>query len=436
VHATPSKKRADGPLAPLLQQRKFRRLTFARFTSRVAQNALSFALVLLVVDETGKAFFSSLLVLALVVPTTAAGIISGALSDAVPKRALMLLGHGLRAGLCFSYAGSLDGASDYFMIAVLMSVVNPLATSPEGASLPLIVDRQLLARANAINQASTGLSQLIGFGLLTPLMLGFFESAEALLWVCGGFFVLAAVNALFIGRIPSARRSEIGGEPEGRWYVVGWRALRSDRRVWQATVELTLISVSIISLGGLIPTYLDEILGLSVDVGVLVLVPAAAGVAIGLRLAGFLAHRVPHTLLSTSGFIVYVVALGIFASVNPVSEFLAGYEPFDWLATVDIGGFEGGAVVAMAVAFPLGFSFALVTVAAQTALNDLVSLRLQGRAQATQGALAALAASLPVLAAGVLADAIGVAPVIGGVAVVTGVLAIGRRGRHGLPSTS
>ncbi|HMO97387.1 MAG TPA: hypothetical protein PKD27_14850, partial [Tepidiformaceae bacterium] len=64
------------PALPLLQHRPFRMLSYTRFFSRVAQNALNFALVLLITEETGKAFYSSLLVLALAVPSTVAGIVA------------------------------------------------------------------------------------------------------------------------------------------------------------------------------------------------------------------------------------------------------------------------------------------------------------------------------------------------------------------------
>ncbi len=62
--------------------------------------------------------------------------------------------------------------------------------------------------------------------------------------------------------------------------------------------------------------------------------------------------------------------------------------------------------------FPLGLSFALVSVAGQTLLHDRVPLFLQGRVVATQGAMAALAASVPVVVAGAMSDFVGVTPVI------------------------
>jgi len=419
---------SEAEATPLLQQRSFRRLTAARLTSRTAQYALNLALVLLVVEATGRAFFSSLLVLALVLPTTGAGLVSGALADVFPRRMLMITGHSLRAVLCFAIVGDDMGAPAYFTVAVLLSLTTPIATAAEGATLPAIVARPLLARANAISQATNGLAQFIGFGIVTPVLLRAFGSADALFVACGVLFLAAGVNALLIGRVRSPRQSEIGGDEGHPWYVAGWRALRSDSRTWRATLELTLISTSAIILAGLVPAYLQDVLGLPVDVGVVALVPGVIGVGFGLRLAGFLARRVRHSILSSTGFLIYIVSLLGLSAVNPTSAFVAGYGPLSWLDSIHVGGFDGAAVIASAWTAPLGFSFALVSVAAQTVLNDLLPLSLQGRAQATQTALAAVAASAPVLVAGAVADIVGVAPVMAAVAVATALIAALRPG--------
>ena len=78
----------------------------------------------------------------------------------------------------------------------------------------------------------------------------------------------------------------------------------------------------------------------------------------------------------------------------------------------------------MIVVAPLGFSYALVNVAAHTVIDDRVPLHLRGRVGATQAAMSALASSLPVLAAGALGDAIGVPPVIAIVAGAIGLVAL------------
>lgn len=422
--------------APLLQQRPFRMLSYTRFFSRVAQNALNFALVLLITEETGKAFFSSLLVLALVVPSTVAGIVAGSAADSFPKRLLVFAGDLARAGVCLYFLRDESGAAAYYVVAVLLATANQFASAAEGAILPSIVQRDELARANAIGQAVGGGAQLVGLGVLTPVVLRVFDSEQALFAICAGLFAIAGFQALFIGRTASPVRVEIGGEPKGSWWLAGWRAMRADRQVLHAAIELTLISTTLIILGGLIPLYITDTLGLPVDLGALILTPAAIGVVLGLRIAGFLARRVPHALLSSVGFVTFVVCLALLAFVNEQADFLGGFGAFSWLNSVDIGSFDGGGVVAMVIVFPLGFSYALVSVAGQTVIDDRVPLHLRGRVGATQGALAAVASSVPVLAAGGLSDLIGVTPVIAIVAVVIGLAAVAnfRSPRHEGPS--
>jgi MFS family permease len=411
-------------LPPLLQQRPFRMLSYTRFFSRVAQYGLNFALVLLINEETGKAFLSSLLVLALVVPSTGAGIVAGTAADVFPKRTLVFLGDMARAAVCVYFVLNAGGIASYYIVAVLLATATQFASSAEGAILPAIVERSELARANAISQAVGGAAQLIGLGILTPVVLRVFDSRDALFLICASLFFIAAFQALFIGRIHARGRTDIGGEPTGRWWLVGWRTIKADRAVMHAVIELTLIASTLIILGGLIPKYIDDVLGLPIEIGALILTPAAAGVIVGLRVAGFLARRVPHGFLSTTGFTIFVACLALLAFVNEEADFLGGFGAFSWLNSVEIGNFDAGGVMAMIITFPLGFSYAVVSVAGNTVMDDRVPLHLRGRVGATQAALAAIASSLPVLAAGALADFIGVAPVMAMVAGLAGVVAI------------
>lgn len=399
-------------------------LSYTRFFSRVAQNAINFALILLINEETGSALLSSALVLALVIPSTVAGIIAGTAADVLPKRLLVFFGDVARAAICLYFVQDQGGVASYYFVAVLVATATQFASSAEGAILPAIVERQDLARANALSQAVGGGAQLLGLGVLTPVVLRLVDSPRTLFGICAGLFAIAAVQAIFIGKTRSPARQEVGGnEPRGRWWLTGWRAMRADPVVMHAAIELTLISAALITLSGLIPTYIEEVLDLPVDIGALILTPAALGVVLGLRVAGFLAHRVPHALLSTSGFLSFVVLLGLLAFVNREAELLGGYGLFSWLNDVRIGKFDGGGVMAMVIMFPLGFAYAVVNVAGQTLLDDRVPLHLRGRVGATQAAMAALASSLPVLAAGALSDVAGVPPVMALVAGVIGAVA-------------
>jgi MFS family permease len=407
-------------------------LSYTHFFSRVAQNALNFGLVLLITEATGRAVFTSLLVLALVVPSTFAGLVAGTAADILPKRLIVFLANLARVAICVLFLLEGGSAVSYYLFAVLLATTSQFAGTAESAILPAIVRKDELARANAIGQAVGGAAQAIGLGVVTPVVLRLFDSREGLFLIGACLFGVAAVQVLFVGSTRSSERQEVGGEPGGRWWTAGWRAMRSDRAVFHAAVELTLISATVIILSGLIPTYITDVLGVRVDFGAAVLAPAVLGVALGLRVAGLLARRVPHSLLSTTGFLGFVVSLGLLAVVNELASFLGGYGIFSWLNSVSIGRFDGGGVIAMAVMFPLGFAYAVVSVAGQTVIDDRVPLSLRGRVGATQAAMAAVASSIPVIVAGALSDWVGVGPVFGLVAVVTGTVAVAilRSGRR------
>ncbi|MGE0570791.1 MAG: MFS transporter [Dehalococcoidia bacterium] len=415
----------SSPVLGLLQQRPFRMYSYARFWSRVAQNAVNFGLVLLIVDKTELAAMSSLLVLALVIPSTVAGIVAGSAADRFPKRILSSLGDGARGGICILFAQGAGGVVSFYIVAVALSTATQFATAAQGSMGPLIVQRHELTRANAINQAVGGAAQLVGLGILTPIVLRLFDSPTLLFWIAGALFFLSAVQIQFVGRVRSVRTQEVGEPPDsGGFWTVGWRAIRRDNAVWHAIVELTLIGATLIILGGLLPSYISEVLDLPVDIGAVILSPAAAGVALGLRVASFLARRVPHAVLSTAGFASFVVLLLALTFVQPEARFLAGFGVLSWLDDVHIGSFDGAGVLAIALTVPLGFSFAIVNVAGNTVINDRIPLHLQGRVQATQGALAAIASSLPVLLAGFLADILTVVPVMAMVAIGIGAAAV------------
>lgn len=409
---------------PLLKQRPFRMLTMVRLTARIASNAINFALVLLIVEETGLAFMSSLLVLALIIPGTVVGVAAGVLADAVPKRPIIVLANLIRAGVCALIVFQGESIAFYFTVAITLAAVSQFTSAAEGALVPAIVSKDRLARANAINQAVMGVSQLVGFVILVPVALRLFDSPQMLFAIGAILFFMSGWYGLLIGKVPRVERTELGPAPEGPWWAIGYREMRRNPLVLRATMELTLISAAIIIIGGLIPIYIQDTLQLPIEIGVVVLMPAAIGIVLGLQLASFLAHRLPPGVLSTAGFVGFVVMLLFVTFARPTSEFLAGYEAFSWILSVNIGSFDGTGVFVMLAVIPLGFSYALVAVAAQTVLNDQVPLRLQGRVLATQSAFAAVASSIPVLIAGAMTDITGVTTVLATLALLIGAAAV------------
>jgi MFS family permease len=401
--------------SPLFKHPGFAHYCVARGLAQTAQNALSMAMVVLVVQETGRAINSSLLVLAMVLPATFFGLISGVTADRFSKRWLIFLSCVARALIMAWLIWSGHEVAALYVTAIAIASVVQFASNAEAALIPVLVPREDLTRANAINNAVSGGAQLVGFAVLAPVLLRLFPS-PVLFGVCLALF---AVSAAFALRIRPARPWRTVALPEAgaldtgtRWYMQGWRAMRDDPLVWRAAVELTLISTAMLVVATVIPKYIEEVLRLPVDIGILVLTPAALGIAVGLRFSHWMAGKVGPATMSAGGFLLFVAMLVALTFVREETKLLAGFGALAWLDDVDIRGFDGAGLVAMVLVAPMGFGFAMVNVAARVLINQRVPLGMQGRVIATQGAVAGLAGTLPVLAGGALADLVNVRAVL------------------------
>jgi Na+/melibiose symporter-like transporter len=111
----------------LFENEAYRRLWLAKLLSHIPVNAVVYTMLILVVEATGKSFFSSLFVVAYIAPTALLGTISGVLVDRAPK-ALVLAGtNAVRAGLCVLLALSADNVFVIYVIAVLFAVGSQFA---------------------------------------------------------------------------------------------------------------------------------------------------------------------------------------------------------------------------------------------------------------------------------------------------------------------
>ncbi len=139
----------------LLKNDKFRRLLQARFVGQTGQNALIYALLILLVTESGSSIHSTLLIVALTIPSIVLGIPGGAVADMLPRRFSLTLGYLARAGVAaalFYYSGDLFWV---YMLVLVYSSIGQVFGPAEAATVPAIVRRDQLSTANS---AGSGLS--------------------------------------------------------------------------------------------------------------------------------------------------------------------------------------------------------------------------------------------------------------------------------------
>jgi len=393
----------------LLANPRFRRLLESRVLGQAAQNAMMYALLILVVEETGSSVRSAILVLAFTLPGIILSLPAGAAADILPRRLTLTLGYLLRALIVAAliyYSGDL---ASIYLLAAASSIVLQFFSPAEAATVPSLVRRDQLPAANSWMAFTLILGQIAGMVVLAPLLLklldprAVFVASTALFlgatciigWAASGFSPARESKTASIGFIEATRE--------------GFRILRTNRRAYLSTVYLTAAIALSRVLVVLLPKYTENVLNIRAEDIVFVVIPAAAGAGLGLLLAPLLSRFAGASRIVAFGFVLFLLGMIALGLAVYVQDLIRGR--FD-LGTIDLGeetfGVSGAITVTMLLAIPLGFAFTLVSVASRVVMNEQAPQEAQGRVFAVQMALGDLLSLPLLLLVGVAADQLGV----------------------------
>ena len=394
--------------AGLLNNLKFRRLIQSRLFGQTASNAMIYALLILLVTENGSSIHSTLLVVALTIPSILLGIPGGTLADTLPRRFTLTLGYLARAGVAFAlfyYSGDLL----YIYIIVLVhSAIGQVFGPAEAATVPALVRRDQLSSANSLMMFTLILGQIAGMVVLAPILIKMI-GPDAVFIVCALFFLVATyiVGWLASGftRAQDERPPSIGFMEATR---EGFRIIRTNRHAYLAMLYLvTAVSLSKVLII-LLPNYTEDVLNIEPEDTVFVAAPAAIGAGLGLLLVPLAARFLGAWRVVAFGFIVFLAVLVGLGFVIYVRDFLLENFDFGIAFVEEEVGVSSVITVTMLLAIPLGFAFTLVNVAARVVMNEQAPPEAQGRVFAVQMAIGDTLTLLPLLLVGIVADVVGV----------------------------
>jgi MFS family permease len=407
----------------LLANQPLRRLLFARVLAQAAQNSMLYALLILVVVETGSSIYSTLLIVAFTLPSIVLAVPAGIAVDILPKRAVMVAGNLLRAvivGALIFYRGDIWSV---YLLALAFSAVGQFFAPAESASLPALVGRHQLTGANALMNFVLMAGQVAGMVVLAPFLLKTVGDVPVFMLATLLFIWAAWVVAQVSGIRPPERDEPETAPGFMEAAAKGWELIRTNRKVFLSIVylaiALTLGKVLVI----LAPQYTEEVLKIEPEDTVFVAAPAAIGMVAGLALAPLLARIIGTWRVVALGFLVFVLALIGLGLVVYIRDFVEENLHIGLSYLEERGGVPGVITMAMILAVPIGLAFSLVGVGARAVLNQEAPPGMQGRVFATQTALADLASLLPLLVVGAIAELVGVRAMLLTVAILALVLA-------------
>ena len=395
----------------VLRNRNFLFLWIAQVLSQTSQNGINFVQLVLVTRLTHSAAHLGAMIIAFSLPAVLLSAVAGVVVDRVPKKSILTWSNVIRVVTTAGYILALhllSGESLLFTIYTLTfiySAVGQFFSPAEAATIPLLVGPSRLMPANSLfNLTFTG-SQVVGLVFLAPF-------AVKLLDIDGTYVLLAVMfggAAALVAALPrdaSARASA----PSSQGLSAVWTELREGvdyvldhHELYMAVIQMTLVQTLLLVMAMLAPVFAERVLGLNAEDAILIFLPAGIGLLVASLLVGRFGRRFSRESLTNGSVVAMGVTLILLGAVGrwsgPLSIPLFSLRP-DLIISVT------AAVVALA--FVLGLEIAIVSVPAQTALQECSTDVIRGRVYAVLFMVSNLAGILPLLFLGNLADQIGI----------------------------
>ncbi len=403
----------------LLNDPDFRILWTSRLLSQIAQGALLYALLILVVDLSNRSFYNALFVACSNIPSIVFGLPAGLVVDSMPRKYLLVLLNGFRFTFMLFMVATEPSLGSVFACTLGIWIIHQFYSPSEASTLADLVPPSRYTEAQSLFNLALTISQALGLVILAPIMLRL-GGAELVFVLAGALWLISGALTILLPTIPideaATRRPRRRGLIET--FGAGWQFVKRDRPTLEAILDDVLVSVGMSALVVIIPFYLERVLGTSKENTVFVFAPAALGLVIGLRLAPMLGRWIGErysATLALFGFALCVFSLGF---VEHTYRFLNDTVNLPLDRITDALSISPLIFLTMLISIPAGITSSIVNVAARSILLQRSPAQVRGQVIATQGLIGNVLGLIPTLLAGIATDLFGVVPVAVSIAVV------------------
>ena len=379
----------------VLSNSKFVYLWVSQLLSQITINVINFLFLLKLFSITGSTIATSLLWISYAIPVILVGPLAAATVDMFDRRRMLMLTNLLQAASIFFYA-LLKNPSIFLVygLAMTYSFLNQFYVPAEAASLPSVVPKKNLTHANSIFFLTQQGSLALGFALAG--LLNHFLGFSVSLFIGAGFLFIAFVSVAFLPELKPTdelpKNFEKGITDFFGKLIEGYRLIKGNRLVLTPLLLLLGLQVSLVMMAINVPKVVQDILGLSANVGMAFVATAAglgavSGALLISRLvkAGWRKKRmVDNFLLAIGVFILLFIFMskGILGSLSIVFSFVA--------------------------IFFMGVCFIGIVIPAQTFLQERIPGGFRGRVFGNFWFLAAILTIFPVLFSGTISELFGI----------------------------
>jgi MFS family permease len=392
----------------IIRNVNFNRLWGAQILSQIATNLLNFALIIRVfqlAQGTRLANVSvAILILSFGVPSIFFAAAAGVYVDRWNKKVVLVVANLVRAVLVLGYLAVEHNLWLVLLLSFIISSATQFFTPAEAAALPVLVSKNQLLRANSLFVFTIYASFIVGYSASAPVLGAFGPRGPYILTAV--MFGLAAALVSMLPNIEALESVAMPFKKVVRFTIheisANWKLIRSNHNLSFPILQLTITQGMLGVILALAPALSQAILGIPLEHSSHYLViPAGIGMVLGVVLIDRL--KVSHVRLIAVGLIIAAGALMLLGFAHQLHHATDGLHRLHH--------YQIGLIVAPLV-FVLGFVNAVVSVAAQTLLQENTSESSRGKVFGALNMMINIAATLPIFFAGILADIFSVSTVI------------------------
>lgn len=380
----------------VLRIKDFRNLWLSQLLSQVFLNLLLFSLIIRIYEITKSNSAVSVLVFLVTIPNIFLGVIAGVLVDKWGRKPVMFFSHFLRAFGVLAFLISSETVGWLYALVFLISVITQFFFPAEaGTIFEVVKDKKLLLTANSLFSLTFFASVILGNILAGP-SLRFLGPVWTYTLVASAFLLAS----FFTSRLPGEgvlKLKVVAGDLDFSKlfsdFLVGLDYLYRTPIVRRGIFFLGASQITIGILGVIAPGFADQVLHLPVtDISLLVMAPAAAGMAVGAIALGQFFSKAKRETLIKFGFFAAPAVLIAYSMVDKYTGF-----------------FHMGAVmISVVLIFILGGANAFLDVPANTMIQENTTEEVRSRVYGVVSSVIGLAGIFPIVLAGALADVLGV----------------------------
>ena len=380
----------------VLKNLHFRHLWLGQITSQISLNMLFFVLAIRVYSVTGSNTAVSFMLLSFGIPAVFFGIIAGGIVDYYDNRLVMLFSNIARAVLLFSFFIFESNLFMLYILSVFVSIVTQLFIPAEAPSIPELVKPDEILTANSLFTISYYLSTVLGFLLAGP-MIKILGHKNIYLFA----MMVMIIASYFVFLLPKMKSKRVKTNSVLSPFFLlklirdGISFIKSNIRIRQSLILMTFSQVLISTLSVLAPGFADRILAIDLsDASMFVMGPAALGLVGGALWVGAYGHKY------LKGTIIMFGMVGSGFCLILMSLLSRSQLPVDLIKNV---------YFAITLLLFLGFFNSIISVPANTILQEDSDEEIRGRVYGALTSLTGGVSLLPVVFSGMMADFMGVA---------------------------